>query len=141
MTREEIMAMVPGSKINELIAEKIMGYEHYIGCEIPPGITLCKSAKGEQEMWINDKGWAFCKWCGSIPDYSSDVSLAWDVVKQVRGFLFSMRRRFMEELTVVVSRRVAPKEAWLIMWPDVMWHIEPIDICKAALLTVLNKGK
>lgn len=141
MTREEIMDLKTGSKTNELIVENIMGYKHYIGSEIPSGIALCRSAQGDQEMWINDKGWAFCKWCGSVPNYSSDVLLGQDVLRQMKGCLFSIRKRFMEELTVVVSRRLVPDKTYCIAWPDVMWHIEPIDICKAALLTVLAKDK
>jgi hypothetical protein len=69
---------------------------------------------------------------------STDIKAAWDVMKKMRNETFYVREKFMENLQMVVSRRTCPETDWLIMWHGVMWHMEPIDICKAGLLAMID---
>jgi hypothetical protein len=123
MTREEILAMEPGYELDRLVAETVMNWHLVSGAMFSD--------------WVDSGGLKKCgkEWFNP----STDIKVAWEVVKRIKeNKLFSVRRMFMDMLQIIISRKVAPNEVWLVMWPDVMWHVEPVDFCKAALLAVLE---
>jgi hypothetical protein len=77
------------------------------------------------------------------PQYSADMSAAWQIVAAIREQPAPKRRRFLEALRYVVTRRVSPHIAHLPMrldLPEVFWHIKPVDICRAALVFLEQEG-
>jgi hypothetical protein len=67
------------------------------------------------------------------PRFSADMGLAWQVLRAVKPprWLFSRRRRFYDALEKVARKRLGHSVAW----PDLLGHLEPADICNAAVLT------
>jgi hypothetical protein len=65
MGREEILAMSAGEKLDELIAEKIMGWKH--------------GDKDRGDMgWYPPKGFARV----SVDEFSTSISAAWEIVEK-----------------------------------------------------------
>lgn len=75
------------------------------------------------------------------PEYSARIEEAWKLMQLIHKN--SGRRNFMHYLQAVVSinKLNRPGEYYikkLILWPDVMWHVTPEHIAKAALLAVVE---
>jgi hypothetical protein len=63
MKREEILAMVPGEKLNKLVAVKLMGYQ----------------------LDKHRNGWVKLGDFSTYPkQYSKDISAAWEVIRKLR---------------------------------------------------------
>jgi hypothetical protein len=140
MTRDKILAMKPGSMLDELVAEKVMDWNmtyntHKNGRESDYSWSSAIDHNGKYRSIKPSKRNMY----GDEWSPSTNITDSWEVLQHIRqNKLFSVRRKFMEVLQIVVSRKVAPNEVWLVMWPDAMWNIEPVDICKAALLVAFN---
>lgn len=116
MTKEEILAMVPGRELDALVAERVM--------------LLKVNAKNGAFSVISDIGRS------GLKRYSNDISAAWEVVERMRERIFSKRRIFLDnlqELTRYIGTIDRP-----VAWPDVFWFVNPESICKAALLAVME---
>jgi hypothetical protein len=116
MTKEDILNMQPEIELNYLVAENIMKLK--IGSVI----------------WETDDNEKIKQ---SIYNYSTDISYAWDVFKEVSTWLFSKRRRFFQEIQSFTRTN---SEA-IIAWPDVLIVLKdrmPEAICKAALIVKLD---
>ena len=62
--------------------------------------------------------------------YTTSMSLAWNIVKQMRKEDYSSFREF---LIKVIKRRTKNLS---ISYADILEYMEPIDVCIAAILTV-----
>lgn len=140
MTKEEILAMVPGSMLDELIAEKVMGWKVTYNTH--------KNGRESDYSWssgIDDKGnYHLIKPCKAqyeddcfMP--STDISVAWKVVEKMKKKLFSQRRNFSDILQEITSQSVDLPKATVINWIDMLYWITPEMICKAALLAQLKE--
>lgn len=119
LSREEIMAMPAGREMDALVAQRV--FDHALVSDLPEGVE-----------WHGSRG--------EVPFYSTDIKAAWEVLGVVKGWLFSKRMRCLNELSKVVTMRVSPKmntQLMQIAWPDVLVHLQPQDICRAALLASL----
>ncbi len=127
MTHDEIDKLEAGPELDALMTTEVMGWE-----------------KGPEWNW-------YLQWNQDHSDYrvrildgggpddfmpSTDIAAAWEVHKTMQKRPFSVRRQYHAMLQHVVSRRI--KSSWVISWPDVFGLIEPEDICRAALIVVMN---
>jgi hypothetical protein len=109
--------MQPGRELDCLVAEKFLGWNNtnkIIGTGDKPGYYGFYGKK--------------------VPEYSTDIAAAWEVVKKMQRNLFSKRNEFLKQLQYAVTDKTE-LEGYYIAWPDVFWHVTPEAICKAALLT------
>lgn len=134
MTRDEILAMVPGPELDALVAEKVMGLEVY----------------RSKEDWKQKRMPHIAEWSNMVPypaywhpvyelatvisTYSTDMNEAWGVYLKMMNGPFSQRKRFYQELQDLTrdGERV-------VAWPDVLTVLRGVmteSICKAALLTM-----
>lgn len=135
LTQEQVLAMEPGNKLDAWVAWKIMGYsptdtsfnphkgELYIrklaknasSRNLPNGVEIVEFAYMEM-----------------LPDYSTDISAAWEVEERVdqlsnqQGPL--LRAYYMTELSLIVGGTFGFNLA----------HASAEARCKAALLAVLD---
>jgi hypothetical protein len=61
--------------------------------------------------------------------YSRKIDGAWEIIEEVKCWLFSRRRRFFRELTKSIQMSAGQPVAW----PDAIMFLMPIHICRAAL--------
>lgn len=126
MNKEEILALEPGNDLS-IILEKVFGFKHLIGDDVPQE-HYDLGARGPQEIWLNQDGHRYCKWCGDYPNYSENIADAWEV------FNFMLNKSFMERMKYYVAlQEIAngvPYPETLVVLKDKM----PEAICKAALL-------
>jgi hypothetical protein len=130
MTRDEILTMEAGRKMDALIAEKVFGY---VRMHYPDENTW-----GERSY---DDKFPSCDCFRQVPsrDYSTDIAAAWEVVE-----------KFSHQATNELARKQGFSHWQLNSYPDSGWacrigslsaHADtaPLAICRAALLTTLEK--
>jgi hypothetical protein len=77
-----------------------------------------------------------------LPAYSTDIAAAWEVRNAVRNWIFGTdhvfekRQNFTEILRSLVSARVIGRDGELMSHSEIFLHVEPVDICLAALKAV-----
>lgn len=122
MTLEEAMALEAGQAIDALVAERVMGW-HRGKMGVNAGFWVDGDEK-EMAVCIDfySAGWS----------PSRNVAHVWDVRNVVKNWLFSQRRDFMAFLQLIVSKRLGTKE--VLAQEGLLLLIEPIDVCRAALL-------
>lgn len=113
--------------IDREIAEKVMGWE---------------------ELSAHDKAGL-----GSVPTYnyflneekelvvfmpSTSIQDAWLVIDKMRGQIFSVRMNFNSAIRDIVSDRVSSGK-YIISYSEILLHVEPKDICLAALAAIGDK--
>ncbi len=69
--------------IDKEITEKVMGYTHFVGKEVPGYAIHRDEPIGNQEVWAKDESSFFCKHCGNMPAYSTDIANAFEVVEKM----------------------------------------------------------
>ena len=90
--------MPAGHEMDALITEKVMGFTLYIGDEIPDGHEHQCLQPGEvPEIWLKERidhggFYRYCKHCGNMPEYSTDIADAWRVVEKMGNYLFACGR-------------------------------------------------
>jgi len=112
MTREEIMAIVPGNELDALVAEKVMGYK------ITTGST------GEKYL----DGFSISK----IPSYSEKISAVWEVVEKFKGKIQIISHKDCYECVIWNGSKVDYLAEGFTA---------PEAIAKAALLSVMGVGE
>lgn len=128
MTREDILAMVPGPELDRLVATEVKGITPYIDSE----------GSFHNLYYVESK-----KAYRLIPKYSTDIAAAWEVVERINHHIIEISKR--EKIRGYVTYRV-----WVftrsLEYPDECWdrlvQVEgktaPEAICKAALLSKLG---
>lgn len=99
MTRDEILAMEPGRELDAIVAENVIKFE------LEEGRGMLEKISPEFAKFMGypveeyEKPNLVIKWENSIggqkeiPNYSSDISAAWEVVEHFKskGYLFSLK--------------------------------------------------
>lgn len=118
MNREEILAMEPGRELDGLVASTVMGWH------------IVEGHMTGRLFWHDANNHSH----GVIYDFnpSTDISAAWEVVEKMRE---THKRAFTNELYGIMNPK---REAFQIAPIDLIWHMNPLNICKAALLAVMN---
>ncbi len=119
MTRDEILSMPAGQKMDALVAEKVMGYER----------RDCKLDGEHDYPCITKDGWLIpiCQ-PGQFGNWSpsTDIAAAWEVVEKMRG-----------ELDEIVLDRDGDWRCYFIVNNVEFFAYAkeaPLAICRAALL-------
>jgi hypothetical protein len=122
MTREEILAMPAGYKIDILIAEKIMGWKDKISDHL---VRYYETPNGE----------IFLK--NDVSHYSTDISAAWQVVEKLK------REGYPNPQLYTIDEddlwHVAIRTHGDMGYDDTEAETAPLAICRAALLAILEK--
>ena len=150
MTRDEIMAMVPGLKLNLLIATKLFGWIPWLEKRGDYNYVVFQKP-GEDEPYKRQQRWESIKDRYSVVDineidemkqivsglkgWSTDVAAVWEVVRELNkdGVYLEIKQWFGQEL-------------WIRLWTGsgelrASLNLKSIDafteaICKAALLAM-----
>lgn len=151
MTKEDILAMVPGPELDAAVAEKIFGYWWADGpkydCDgprewerilVPPTTT-----KKQYDYYLFPPRGKISKTYFVNNKFSTDIAAAWEVVERINHHIIEISKR--EKIRGCVTYRV-----WVftrsLEYPDECWdrlvQVEgktaPEAICKAALLAVMG---
>lgn len=91
----KIDEMQAGREMDALIAEKVMGFTHYVGDDVPNGHAHSYLRADEiPEVWLkelpNRDFVRFCKQCGDMPNYSTHIEEAWEVVEWMKDWNFTL---------------------------------------------------
>ena len=133
MTREEILSNNSNRGLSAEVAEKVMGWTVFRGEWNNFELLEDEFAQGfppSEEV----EGVPF-----EIPEYSSDIALAWEVYMEMMKGYFSQRKRFYDELQLMTR-----SDYGLTAYPDVFTALRndmPRSICRAALLTKIKNDK
>lgn len=83
-----------------------------------------------------------------VPLYSTQITAAWQVHERMckeshanrEDITYNRRqaREYFDAITKVIGARVHEDDRWKIGWPTCFGYLEPEDICRAALLAVLE---
>jgi hypothetical protein len=122
MTKEEILKLSPGPEMDRLIAEKVMGW---------------KPSKLDRGTWVapnGGDGWA------DVPSYSTAIVATWDVLLHVRKWQPKLSHEFVQYLRRAILERIQVGEDF-IPHSEIIMVVEPVDICKAALMVFAQEGK
>ncbi|MDU2064405.1 MAG: hypothetical protein E6713_06135 [Sporomusaceae bacterium] len=151
MDKQTIIDMKPGRELDAVVAE-LMEYKAY------------KEKRGENELCVIHMPGETAPWMKSkypqperysrvscneavqigfygneFPRFSQDLSVVWEVIKHTKKKKFSCRRLFSECLREVISSRLDLSDGTFVIWPDCIFFLEPEDICKAALLVMIQE--
>lgn len=137
LTKDEILAMEPGREMDELIDKLILNGNNYRAKMLKWSRYLLKEfwddPNSYYDEWHRSQEIGPWEYCG--PHYSTDISAAWEVVKQFDNMTFRRMREADRHI-----RHFA--YIWLSDTDDthVMCKAEtmPEAICKCALLAVLE---
>lgn len=150
LTREEILAMEPGRKLNRLVQEHIL---KWIPWQEGRGdyTAIVYQKPGEREPYMKSLRWETAKERYSVITYaeinemvhavygdkewSTEISAAWEVEERIA--VLEREGHYVKALCDVVG---TPRDGTRILAMDDwrMLHARPEQRCKAALLAVLN---
>ena len=74
-----------------------------------------------------------------LQSYSTFMSHTWKVHKKICGGPNEQTSKYLHAIGMVVSARAHGDRWWHMGWPLTFTYIEPEDICRAALLAVLEE--
>ena len=129
------------------VAEEVLGYERYhFRNDFPNGWSIenllgtsdeveKRLALSEEGKVIWERGWheeGGDRPQNTLPRFARDIAEAWKVVEVMREKPFSTRHRFTGLLRLEVLRRVTGG----MVHREVVLHLEPADLCRAALAAV-----
>jgi Phage ABA sandwich domain len=122
MTMEEILKLSPGPEMDRLIAEKVMGWRQ------------SKLGKGAWMGPNGSNGWA------DVPSYSTAIVATWDVLLHIRKWQPKLGHEFVQYLRRAILERIQGGEDF-IPHSEIIMVVEPVDICKAALMVCAQEDK
>jgi hypothetical protein len=73
-----------------------------------------------------------------VPNYPVRIAEAWLVHEKILA-TENMWTRYFYAITKVIGARVHDDDRWKVGWPTCFGYLEPEDICRAALLAVLEE--
>ncbi|WEK53273.1 MAG: hypothetical protein P0Y55_11810 [Candidatus Cohnella colombiensis] len=118
-TREQILAMEPGTKMDKLVAENVMRWHIYIG------------EYNGKEYWNDDNDFSPYAVNDFKPSY--DISAAWGVEEEILQKPTEVQVRYLLEIKLLIGGRELGKAFNLRVM-----HASPEQRCKAALLAVMG---
>ena len=122
MTREDILKMEAGREMDALIAEKVMEWTAI--SKITPGISLDligTPPQGRPDL---------------VPHFSTDISAAWEVVKEMSAKNYWCIMEIMSSRCYTMFEEVKTKDKYQA---EANVYELPLAICRAALLTTLQE--
>ena len=122
MTTEEILKLSPGPEMDRLIAEKVMGW---------------RQSQFGKNGWVapdGGDGWA------DVPSYSTAIVATWDLLLHVRKWHPSRSHEFVQYLRMVTLKRIQLGGDFF-RHSEIIMNVEPVDICKAALMVCAQEDK
>lgn len=143
LTREQILAMKPGRELDALVAEKVMGWKRR-QCSVFTDIQWLMSldTDGQDVLGVTYRSDAAPIYWQGLPDYSTSIAAAWEVVEKVTEHFAARKHRTAEFGCHQFGRW------WKAYWTQVVdtcppeWHARcdslPEAICKASLLAVMG---
>lgn len=91
MTREDILSMKPGRELDALVAEKVMEWIEVECFGIKDNKIKRPPVSGCQT--IIARGWnQQIKMYATLPNYSTDISAAWEIVNKKQTFPYSISK-------------------------------------------------
>ncbi|MDF2814464.1 MAG: hypothetical protein K0Q81_664 [Paenibacillus sp.] len=129
MTRDEIWRMDAGRELDALVSEKLMGWTEF--SPIDPKIDYGVGVNGYRRNYAKDPDGRLT-W---FPFYSTDITAAWEIIGKF------------DEISVRKYQTVSPGFRYIcridIDGEDVIANglTAPEAICKAALLTLIERGE
>ncbi len=138
MTRDEILKLPAGGDIDELVAEKVMGFRVYRNESM--GHHIAYPDKESNKYWFKPIGQlgTFCNWSPS-----TDIATAWEVVSATAKEPFAW---YIESVNI----KDKPVIWWVGYWGGpteeiFMYSAEDeslsLAICRAALLFTMGLGR
>jgi hypothetical protein len=107
------------------VAQEVMGWENVAEAGMFTRyhpLMICGNVPGIREIL-------------PVPDYSRDWNAAAEVLRHIRAtWIFSHRRRFNLAIQRIISERLGMTSR--IHDSEILLHVEPVDICRAAVHTV-----
>lgn len=128
--------MKPGRELDALIAQHVMGWigvNAENGTGYPPTANLNPYQEGLDFQAYERARNSY----DFIPEYSTDISAAWEVVEKLKvltehnGKLFSSRDPWLSFARILSSYDSS--------FGETLWHMNPKEICLAALKAVGEK--
>ena len=122
MTTEEILKLSPGPEMDRLIAEKVVGW---------------RQSKLDKDTWVapdGGNGWV------DVPSYSTAIVATWDLLLHVRKWHPNLSHQFVQYLRRVILERIQVGGDF-IPHSEIIMVVEPVDICKAALMVCAQEDK
>ena len=128
--------MQPGRELDELVAEKVLGWNVFMGTEIPESITMRDVPEDRRHLkrvWVRGGVRMACEECGDMPAFSEDISAAFRVVEEIRGCGFNVTIGFswVFEAWVCECSNIFTKKYY-----TKIEFSQPMAICLAALKAV-----
>ena len=108
--------------MDRLIAEKVMGWNQ------------SKSGKGTWMAPNGGDGWA------DVPSYSTAIVATWDLLLHVRKWHPNLSHEFVQYLRLVILKRIQVGGDFIRHF-EIIMIVEPVDICKAALMVCAQEDK
>jgi hypothetical protein len=122
MKKDEILNMPAGREMDALIAEKVMGHKWGTAeCDI---LIYSETTKKGQPCLFSPDG------SPVLEHYSTDIAAAWLVKEKMCGYMLDdsgIYFRFVENLGARAN--------------DIIFHLNPPAICRAALLAVMERDE
>ena len=85
--------MKPGRELDALVAEKVMGWTRFQGYDNTPEEIRSPNKRDDGMRWHHKEIWGeqvggkwkrrACAECGDMPDWSTDIAAAWEVVEKM----------------------------------------------------------
>lgn len=135
-TRQQVEAEGAGRKLDALVAEFVMGW-NLVYPKPSPGAHF--SSEGDKHKW------------GEIKPYYSNTtytpedwkpSISWsamrEVVEKIKEQRFSVRLKFTAALQELCLRKTENDKKYLLSWSELIFHLSPEKVAKAALLAVIG---
>lgn len=116
LTREQIMQMPAGHEMDHLVAERVMGW------------TFVHQVPVEQ--WHDNRGNRVANVFWSP---STNIAEAWDVMARIKEIAGADTSRVWIRFCDEIAGPEGAYDGFLNLW-----HVSPLTICKAALVTVVD---
>jgi hypothetical protein len=81
-----------GTELDREVAERVFRRRHFVGAQMPEDALHNGEATEAQEVWMDAEGHRWCRFCGDMPQFSTDIAAAFLVVEKMRadGWRFSL---------------------------------------------------
>lgn len=140
LTLDAIAALAIGNVTDQLVARYIVGCRVRSHKSRTSGRTLYDlidpDGPNQEDYAERDGAWR------AVRPYSRSREASWLLVQRMHDQLFSSRKKFLDNIQFYASTTVS---YWspgfhdrdrLVAWPDVLWFMTPLVICKASLKTM-----
>jgi hypothetical protein len=139
MTFDEALDLEEGQETNILVAELVMRKEPCSCWSMFSVDAFCGTAYIKSINCPHEAGDCYPQ--NHPADYTGRMDAAWQVHQKACSWIHSKRKYYLDCLQLAISLKLHRKspstwpEGCMIAWQDVLTRLEPIDICRAAIMT------